>query len=112
MRAGGRRSDSSEDDDDDDAAARKKKHVPDWAQPLAVATTLISQDHINPDDIFGQCPDTIDLIGAWQGMPPPPKLDAKGRPRRDYTRRGSSGDWSKDTLSLQELQHYRAQMGF
>lgn len=102
------REDSSDEDEYEERRARKA--VPAWAAPYAIAQQLLAQAFMDADAVFGMCPDTIDLAAAWAGMPPPGKLDNKGRPRRDYMRRGSSGDWSRDLLSSAELDAYRATM--
>lgn len=57
---------------------------------------LIAQQHVDADAIFGSCPKSIDVVRVFSDMPHPGKLDMRGRPRRDYARRGSSGIWDAD----------------
>ncbi|KXZ47292.1 hypothetical protein GPECTOR_36g19 [Gonium pectorale] len=87
---------SDTEDDEDDSPHRARKPLPEWAAPAKVLEALRAQHTINADAIFGACPKTIDIIKVFSDMPPPGKTDMRGRPRRDYRRRGSSGCWDAD----------------
>ncbi|GIL75577.1 hypothetical protein Vretifemale_5346 [Volvox reticuliferus] len=89
------RSDSDSDDDEEEQS-RRGKPVPPWAAYEKILLAVQAQSGINPDTIFGTYPSTIDLVRVFSDMPPPGKTDARGRPRRDYRRRGSSGIWDAD----------------
>lgn len=69
---------------------------------------LEKQRYWDPDAIFGPCPPTIDVEEVFRDMPPPGKYDMRGRVRRDYRRRGSSGRWEADALTAAECEAYRA----
>ncbi|GLI61853.1 hypothetical protein VaNZ11_004361 [Volvox africanus] len=87
---------SDSDSDDDMEQSRRGKPVPPWAAHEKILLAVQAQSGINPDTIFGTYPSTIDLVRVFADMPPPGKTDARGRPRRDYRRRGSSGIWGAD----------------
>ncbi|GIL64542.1 hypothetical protein Vafri_18444 [Volvox africanus] len=87
---------SDSDSDDDMEQSRRGKPVPPWAAHEKILLAMQAQSGINPDTIFGTYPSTIDIVRVFADMPPPGKTDARGRPRRDYRRRGSSGIWDAD----------------
>ncbi|EFJ50122.1 hypothetical protein VOLCADRAFT_89191 [Volvox carteri f. nagariensis] len=91
------RSDSDSDTyDDEDGPGRRCKPVPAWAAEDKVLLAVDAQAGMNADAIFGSYPRTIDVVKVFSNMPPPGDKDPRGRPRRDYRRRGSSGNWELD----------------
>ncbi|EFJ50123.1 hypothetical protein VOLCADRAFT_89192 [Volvox carteri f. nagariensis] len=91
------RSDSDSDScDDEDGPGRRCKPVPAWAAEDKVLLAVDAQAGMNADAIFGSYPRTIDVVKVFSNMPPPGDKDPRGRPRRDYRRRGSSGNWELD----------------
>lgn len=91
--------DSDEETSSDEDAEPKKKHAK-WTQPAELAKLLERQRHQDPDAIFPVVK-TCDLG----------KIFNNGR-ERHLTRRGESGVWEKDGVTMHEMQEWRKRMGF
>lgn len=89
----------SESDDDD---ARPVKPVPDWARSDKLGPVLYAQTRVDPDMIFVCSTKTCSLEDVFGETPK----------KRDYVRRGSSGNWTDDRLSWKEELRYKKTMGF
>ena len=92
---------SGSDDDEDD---RPRKPVPGWARSDALASVLYAQAKADPDAIFVNPVRTCCLSDVFE--------TTTNRKGRDFTRRGSSGDWSGDALTRAEEIAFRKRQGF
>ena len=96
-------SDSESDSDDEYERQRPKKSVPEWAQKANLHRALERQfadgpNRLDPDKIFGEVL-TCNLEEIFD------------KKKSRYQRRTSSGNWSKDHVSLSEKMAYKRTMG-
>ena len=75
---------------DSDEEERPRKPVPSWARTEAVLTALQTQVKADPDAIFMNPQRTCSLVDVFQYT---------HNKKRDFTRRGSSGNWAEDQLT-------------
>mmetsp|Transcript_64059 Transcript_64059/g.116865 ORF Transcript_64059/g.116865 Transcript_64059/m.116865 type:complete len:816 (-) Transcript_64059:134-2581(-) len=94
------------DSDAEDQAERdrSKKHVPKWCDNYL--DVLYRQADIDPDTIFASKVPHCALEEIFSDEMY--KQAGKNRPKRA---RGSSGDWRKDRLRREEINHYKQRMG-
>ena len=95
---------SSEDDSDDEAM---RKPIPDWARGSRLREALHKQcgpnSTIDPDRIFAEIP-SCNLNEIFSNAAP--------KKKQKYARRGSSGNWGTDKLTMREKEQYRRDMGW
>ena len=96
-------SDSDSDSDEEYERQRPKKQVPEWAQKSNLHRALERQfadgpNRMDPDKIFGECL-TCNLEQIFD------------KKKSRYQRRTSSGNWSKDHVTLTEKRSYKKTMG-
>ena len=96
-------SDSDSDSDEEYERQRPKKQVPEWAQKSNLHRALERQfadgpHRMDPDKIFGECL-TCNLEQIFD------------KKKSRYQRRTSSGNWSKDHVTLTEKRTYKKTMG-
>jgi len=96
-----RESDSEEDSEDD---SRPKKHQPRWARGNELKEALHRQVGLDPDRIFNSKVSTCPLDEVFAVVCPVK--------RKKYLKRGSSGNWLKDRLTIKEEEDYRKAMEF
>jgi hypothetical protein len=78
---------------------------PAWAEPPALVAQLKRQQHINPDEVFGEIrPPAIDDIFRHNG---------NRRGHSTFRPRTSSANWSgQDKLTREEIDEYARTMGY
>jgi hypothetical protein len=109
---------SSDEEDEEDSPARPRKPIPSWAQPAKLLPALQAQARVDPDAIFSGRASTCNLVEVFAGMPPPPPPDpakassSRVHKKHDYTKRGSSGNWMSDRITLAEDVQYKKAMGY
>ena len=94
----------SDDESDSDEESAPRKRVPDWARSKELIPALQAQfcdasNRIDPDTIFPEV-QSCDLEDIFD--------QKKSR----YSRRTSSGEWTKDQITQGEKITYRKEMGF
>jgi hypothetical protein len=101
------REDSDTDDSDSEAENEKqKKKIPSWAQKANLVPALEQQYNgcvdgrkVDPDDIFPEV-QSCDLEAIF------------GNKKAKYRSRNSSGNWTKDRVTVAEKLVYKREMGF
>lgn len=94
----------SESESDEDDNQRPKKVIPDWAQKTNLHRALERQfsdgpNRLDPDKIFGEVL-TCNLEEVFD------------KKKSKYQRRTSSGNWTKDHVTLTEKLTYKRVMGY
>ena len=84
--------------DSENEEEHPRKPVPAWARSEALGPVLYAQAKHDPDAIFLNPARTCSLSEVFQ---------CAGNKKRDFTRRGSSGDWAADELCAAEETAYR-----
>lgn len=98
-------SDSSDSDDSDDENNQnaQQKRIPKWARSVnlnpALKKQFLSENRIDPEEIFHDVT-TCDLEQIFN------------RKKDRYKKRTSSGNWTNDKVTAQEILVYKRQMGF
>jgi len=97
-------SESESDSDDEYERQRPKKSIPDWAQKANLHRALERQfadgpERLDPDKIFGEVI-TCNLEEIFD------------KKKSRYQRRTSSGNWTKDHVTLAEKRTYKRTMGY
>ncbi|XP_057858342.2 uncharacterized protein LOC131067379 [Cryptomeria japonica] len=91
---------SYEEDNDDRTSG---KPIPLWARKEYLIRHIISQQYIDPDEIFA-CARTCSLNEVFE---------SNGSNRRgDFKRRSYSGEWLNDCFTWREEYQYKLQMGY
>eukprot|EP00877_Chromochloris_zofingiensis_P004084 jgi/Chrzof1/13677/Cz08g07210.t1 len=99
-------------DDDAETPDRCGKSIPDWARSHNLLEALKKQQYVDPDKIFKAKNNTCALDDVFvDSEPAPANVVAKGR-KRDFNKRGSSGDWTNDKITWQEEITYKKSMGY
>eukprot|EP00798_Chlamydomonas_sp_ICE-L_P006037 gene6037-2648_t len=99
--------------------------IPDAITTIIIANLLPQlkrQTNIDPDKLFDNKQKTCILEDIFKeaciledifkGMPPAPPTNANGHARRDWRKRGSSGNWIADRITWQEEIAYKRSMGY
>jgi Inner centromere protein, ARK binding region len=84
--------------DSENEEEHPRKPVPAWARSEALGPVLYAQAKHDPDAIFLNPARTCSLSDVFQ---------CAGNKKRDFTRRGSSGDWAGDELGVAEEMAFR-----
>jgi hypothetical protein len=84
--------------DSENEDERPRKPVPAWARSDALAPVLYEQAKADPDDIFLNPVKTCSLSDVFQ---------CAGNKKRDFARRGSSGNWEEDQLTKDEEAQFK-----
>ncbi|KAH9329646.1 hypothetical protein KI387_001754, partial [Taxus chinensis] len=91
----------SDEEDDDESAPGKA--IPLWARKENLIPHIISQQYIDPDEIFTGAK-TCSLNEVFES-------NGSNR-RRDFNRRSHSGEWLNDSFTWREEYLYKLQMGY
>lgn len=92
--------------DSDNESQRPKKRIPAWVKRDKLIPALEFQyekSTYDPDEIFGEV-QTCNLEAIFGGMPL--QGEAKNK-KRDYEKRTSSGNWTKDRATVAEKLAYK-----
>eukprot|EP01018_Ginkgo_biloba_P014846 Gb_33202 [translate_table: standard] len=93
----------SDEDEDEDDNVDPGKFIPLWARKENLIPHLISQQHIDPDEIFtGAKTCSLNEVFGTNGS----------FKRRDFNRRSHSGEWLNDSFTWKEEYQYKLQMGY
>ena len=84
--------------DSENEEERPRKPVPAWARSDALGPVLYAQARADPDSIFIHPARTCSLTDVFQ---------CAGNKKRDFSRRGSSGNWEEDQLTQAEELAFR-----
>ena len=96
--------DESDSDESDDSGSGPKKKIPDWAQKENLIPALKKQyddngNRLDPDALFPEV-ETCDLEAIFD------------KKRNRFKKRTSSGNWTKDRVTVAEKLVYKRTMGF
>jgi len=95
-----------ENSDEEHSRDRSGKHIPEWSKQYLQMLNGQVQQRVDPDSIFGAKVPCVVLEDIF--LDEDYRRAGKERPRRT---RGSSGEWSRDRLRVEEIGVYKRKMG-